>query len=171
MKKLVFIAFAFCALTLSAQDGDFDQHKHFKLGAHIGLPSADASDLYSFEAGIDAYFMFGNIDSWVNLGATAGFRNFFGDELDILGTTVELDDAQFVPVGGAVRVKLFGMVEGGIDAGYAIALTDGLDGALWVRPVVGIDVADTIEIFAAHDFILPEGGTWGSLQAGILFEF
>jgi hypothetical protein len=170
MKKLLFIAIAFCAFTLSAQDGDFDGHKHFKIGAHIGIPTSDASDIYSVEYGADAYFMFGNIDSWVNLGATAGFRNFVGDEIDVLGTTIEAEDVQFLPVGGAARVKLFGIVEGGVDAGYAISLTDGVDGALWFRPVVGIDVADTIEIFVAHDFVLPDGGTIGSLQGGILIE-
>lgn len=167
MKKFLFVALAFCVFALTAQDSD---GKHFKIGAHVGIPTADASDFYNLEFGADAYLMLGNIDSWVNLGATAGFRNFSGDEVNVLGTTVEIEDVQFLPVGGAARVKLFGILEGGLDAGYAISLTDGVDSAFWFRPVVGIDVADTIEVFVAHDFVLPDGGTIGSLQAGVLFE-
>ena len=181
MKKLPFILFALVAMTVSAQGGgDFDSHKHFKLGAHLGLPTGGASDVSSFEAGLDAYFMLGNIDSWINLGITGGIRNFFGDEVDVLGTTVEFDDFTYLPVGGAARVKLFGIVEGGADIGYAFGISDGADGVFWVRPVVGIDVADTIEIFAAYDILTTDDfsdgsftsdGSFGSIQAGILFEF
>ena len=182
MKNLAIILLVFITGSLSAQDGgsDFDSHKHFKLGVHAGIPTGGAADLASFEAGLDAYLMFGNIDSWINLGVTAGVRNFFGDEIDILGTAVELDDFTYVPVGGAARVKLFGIVEGGADIGYAFGISDGADGVFWVRPVVGIDIADTIEIFGAYDILTTDDytdgsftsdGSFGSLQVGILFEF
>lgn len=35
---------------VSAQDGsDFDGHRHIKIGAYVGIPSADGSDIHSFE--------------------------------------------------------------------------------------------------------------------------
>lgn len=160
--KLVLVLAIMSTFALQAQT--------FKVGATLGIPLADAADISTFVLGVDAYYYFTDIDDTVEIGATAGFRNFFGDEIDVLGQTVEIDDAQFVPLAAAARLKLFGIVSGGADIGYALGITDGLDGGFYFRPVVGIDIADTIELNASFENI-SDAATWGNFNVGVLFEF
>ena len=161
MKKLFFLSLfsIFVMSNVNAQT--------FKLGGSIGIPVADASDISTFVLGIDAYYYFTDIDALVEIGATAGFRNFFGDEIE----GFSIDDGQFLPVAGAARVKLFGILSGGADLGYAVGINDGNDGGLYIRPVVGIDIADTIELNASYESITNDGVTWGNMNVGVLFEF
>ncbi|NVJ88090.1 MAG: hypothetical protein HWD82_01425 [Flavobacteriaceae bacterium] len=142
----------------------------FKLGGSVGLPAADASDITSLVIGVDAYYYFTNIDAPIEFGLNAGFRNFFGDEIQVLGQTVSVDDAQFLPIAAAARLKLFSIFTGGIDAGYALGLSDGLDGGFYYRPVVGIDIADTIELNVSYESI-SDAANWGNFNVGILFQF
>lgn len=157
MKKLLILAvlgtFAFSSV----------QAQTFKLGATVGLPAADAADISDFVLGIDAYYYFTNIDSFIEVGGTAGFRNFFVDFGD-------LSDASFLPLAAAGRLKLFGIVSGGADVGYAFGLTDYLDGGFYFRPVVAVDIADTIELNASYESI-SDAATWGNFNVGVLFEF
>jgi hypothetical protein len=156
--KLVLVLAIMSTFALQAQT--------FKVGATLGLPMADAADISTFVLGVDAYYYFTDIDDTVEIGATAGFRNFFGDEID----GFEIDDAQFVPLAAAARLKLFGIVSGGADIGYALGITDFLDGGFYFRPVVGIDIADTIELNASYENI-SDAATWGNFNVGVLFEF
>jgi hypothetical protein len=164
MKKIILVCFvALCSsLTMQAQT--------FKVGATLGLPAADAADVSTFVLGIDAYYYFTDIDDFIEIGATAGFRNFFGDEIRVGEETFDVDDQQFLPLAAAARLKLFGIVSGGADLGYAIGLTDGLDGGFYFRPVVGIDIADAIELNASYESI-SDAATWGNFNVGVLFEF
>lgn len=164
MKKLFCLAVA-AVLSLSAL-----QAQTFKIGATVGLPAADAADISTFVLGIDAYYYFTDIDDFINIGGTVGFRNFFGDEIRVLGQTVEIDDAQFLPVAAAGRLKVFGLFGAGADVGYAFGLSDGLDGGFYFRPVLTFDIADTIELNASYESI-SDNATWGNLNVGVLFEF
>ena len=101
----------------------------------------------------------------------AGFRNYFGDEVEAGGVTVEFDDWQFVPLAAAARLKLFGVLTGGADVGYALGMNDGNDGGFYFRPVAGIDIADTIELNTSYEGVALDGTTWGAWNVGILFEF
>ena len=157
MKKLAFLLVAFIALQgLNAQGV-------FKLGATAGVAVSDAGDVADWALGVDAYYMFEKQDAVINFGPTVGFRNFF---MSLDG----LDDAQFMPLAGAARLTLFGILTGGADLGYAVGISDYLDGGFYFRPVVGIDIADTIELNASYESISDEA-TWGNLNVGILFEF
>jgi hypothetical protein len=156
MKKLLIAVFTlFVVAQINAQT--------FKLGATVGIPTADSADISDFVLGIDAYYYFTDIDDTIEIGATAGFRNYFVDFGD-------LDDANFLPLAAAARLKLFGIVSGGADVGYAIGITDYLDGGFYFRPVVGIDIADTIELNASYESI-SDAANWGAFNIGILFEF
>ena len=163
MKKLFLIA-VISALGFSATA------QTFKVGASVGIPLADASDISSFVLGADAYYYFSKIDAPIELGVTAGFRNFFGKDYDLGGETYSADDAQFLPIAAAARLKIFGILSGGADIGYAVGISDFLDGGFYFRPVAGIDIADAIEVFVSYEGIA-DAATWGNLNAGILFEF
>jgi hypothetical protein len=157
MRKLFLTILAVCTLGAVQAQGNFE------VGASVGIPIADAADISDFMIGIDAYYMFKQEDAFINLGPTVGFRNFFVDFGD-------LDNGMFLPVGAAGRLPLFGTLRGGADVGYAIGLSDYLDGGFYFRPIIGVDLLDTLELNASWENIWDEA-TWGSIQVGAKLEF
>jgi len=139
----------------------------FKIGASAGIPMADAADISSWVLGIDAYYYFTDQDAFFELGANVGFRNFFGDT--IIGN-ISIDDGQFLPVAAAGRLKFFGIFSGGVDVGYAFGLSDYLDGGFYIRPVVGVDVLNILELNLSYENISDQA-TWGNLNFGALLQF
>ncbi|OMP30577.1 hypothetical protein [Mangrovimonas sp. DI 80] len=139
----------------------------FKLGANVGLASSDALNGSDLSLGVDAYYMFGYNDAFLSFGPTVGYRNFF---IDNNNRYFYRDDAQFVPVAGAARVKVFGIFTGGIDVGYAFGISDYLDGGFYVRPIAGIDVGDFIEINVSYENY-SDRFNWGNANVGVLFQF
>lgn len=135
----------------------------FKVGVVGALPSGDASDFSTFGLGVDTYYMFGRNNAWLNFGPTVGFRNYFGKD--------EFDDVQFLPLAGAFRAKLLGFLNWGSDIGYAVGINDGNDGGFYIRPIVGLDIANTVELNASYEIVMLDGGNWNALTFGILFEF
>lgn len=164
MKKIFLlpVVFLFSFVSLNAQT--------FKIGASAGLATADASNISSLVLGVDTYYFFTDVDALFEIGLNAGYRNYFGKEYDFGSTTVKGEDIGFLPVSLAARLKLFGLISGGADLGYAVALKDGIDGGAYFKPVVGLDIADLIELNLGHEFIFADGATWGNLCVGILFE-
>ena len=139
----------------------------FKIGATAGIPMADAADISDFVVGVDAYYFFTDVDAFFQAGINAGFRNFFGKS--IIGS-ISIDDGQFVPLAVAARLKFFGIFSGGADVGYAIGISDYLDGGFYIRPVVAVDILDLLELNLSYESISDEA-TWGNLNAGFLFQF
>ena len=177
MKKLLLVAVValFSMTSMNAQT--------FKVGGSVGIGVGDTADAHGLVIGLDAYYYFTDIDALIELGATAGFRSFTGEE-DFKNIGYEIPNQSFIPLGLAARVKLFGILSGGADAGYAFGLSD-LDGGFYFRPVVSIDIADTIELFGSFEFIsngtddpfadFPSGNEYDidytSVSLGVLFEF
>ncbi len=158
MKQTILIMFAlFVAISAQAQGS-------FKIGANVGAALSDAGDVADITLGIDAYYMFNKKDAWLNFGPTVGYQHFFTDFQEDLG------DAQFLPVGVAGRFKAFGVLDLGADAGYAFGLSDFLDGGFYIRPVVGIDILNAVELFVSYETIFDDA-TWGSANVGFLIEF
>ncbi len=158
MKKLLLTLAAVFVFATSMQ-----AQGNFEIGASVGIPTADAADISDFMIAIDAYYMFKQEDSFINLGPTVGFRNFFVDFGD-------LENGTFLPIGAAGRVTLFGTLRGGADVGYAIGIADYLDGGFYFRPIIGIDILDTLELNASWENIWDDA-TWGSFQVGAKLEF
>lgn len=136
----------------------------FKIGASAGVAASDAGDIADWALGVDAYYYLTNVDAIVEIGVNAGFRNFFMSD-------DAFEDGQFLPLAAAARLKLFGILSGGVDLGYALGINDGNDGGFYFKPVVGIDIADTVELTGSFESISNDGVTWGNINVGILFEF
>ena len=158
MKKLLLTLVAVVAFSMSMQ-----AQGNFEIGAAVGIPTSDAADISDFMIAIDAYYMFRQEDSFLNLGPTVGFRNFFVDFGD-------LENGVFLPVGAAGRATIFGTLRAGADVGYAIGISDYLDGGFYLRPMIGVDILDTLELNAAWESIWDDA-TWGSFQVGAKLEF
>lgn len=136
----------------------------FKVGVVAGIPTADAGDISNFVLGADAYYMFEKQDAILNFGPTVGIRNYFGKEIS---PGLNVDDGQFLPIGGAARVTLLGTLTGGVDVGYAVGISDFLDGGFYFRPVVGLDILDILELNASYESI-SDAATWGNINIGLL---
>jgi hypothetical protein len=164
MKKILFILVTFLTFNVASAQGNFE------IGAAVGIPTADASDLSDFMIAIDSYYMFRQENAFINLGPTVGFRNFFVKDIDFQEFEFDAKDASFLTIGGAGRITLFGKFRGGADVGYAVGLTDYLDGGFYFRPMVGIDILNTLELNAAYETIW-DNATWGSFQIGAKLQF
>lgn len=141
MKKII--------LTLMLGVFAFTANAQFSAGATFGLPTGDAEAGYTFALGIDINYMFES-ESDVAFGVASGYLTYFGDE--ILG--IEIDNAGFLPLAGAVRFAASDKFSLGADVGYAIGLApDGNDGGFYYRPMVAYAV----------------GGTFSNIGLGIMF--
>lgn len=158
MKKGILLLVALATCSLAQAQGVF------KIGVVAGIPTADAADISNFMLGADAYYMLHREDALVNFGPTVGLRNYFGDEIS---PGVSIDDGTFLPVGGALRLTLLGILTGGIDAGYAIGISDYLDGGFYFRPLVGLDILDILELNASYEHVADDA-TWGNINIGLL---
>lgn len=170
MKKLfLFAAIAVMGITTMKAQGTF------KIGGNFALPVGEAADFSSVGIGADVYYMFGAEDAFLNFGPTVGFRNYFGKEETVtignISVTSEFDDFQFLPIAGAARIKLIGILEAGADVGYAIGISDDLDGGFYVRPLVGLDILDFLDITLSNENIFMDNLTWSSINLGVLFSF
>ena len=121
----------------------------------------------------------------MELGQSAGFKAYTGEK-ELEAIDFEVPNQSFLPLGAGARVKLFGILSGGADVGDAFGLAD-LDGGFYFRTVVGVDIADAIELFACFEYIstgtddplldFPEGSDFNFdinytfVGVGVLFEF
>ena len=166
MKRVLLTLMAVCALSaLQAQ-------RNFEVGAAIGFPTADAADISDFMFAVDAYYMFRQENAFINLVPTVGYRHFFVDDIELeeSGVSIETKDASFLPIGASGRLTFFGIWRAGADAGYAIGLTDYLDGGFYFRPMVGVDLLNILELNVAWENIWDDA-TWGSFQIGAKLQF
>lgn len=125
MKKLIMIAAMAVFGLSSAQEG-------FKLGAHIGVPVADAGDVSSFNLGLDAAYMW-NVAPSFDLGIASGYTHFIGKS----NNGYQFDDFGFIPIAASGKYRFSGSpVSLGLDLGYGISTKDGIDGGLYYQPKV-----------------------------------
>ena len=160
MKILIPLIFVFITTAAQAQ---------FKIGVNAGLPVGKAEDYYSFSAGLDAYYMFGNTpDALLKFGLGTGFLNYFGDEID----GEEIDDTQFIPIAAAGRVYLLSALIFGADLGYGVGISDDNDGGAYGRVLVGLNLGNTIELNAFYHLVkVVKGSDFASAGLGLLIEF
>lgn len=125
MKKLIMIAAMAVFGLSSAQEG-------FKLGAHIGVPVADAGDASSFNLGLDAAYMW-NVAPSFDLGIASGYTHFIGKS----NNGYNFDDFGFIPIAASGKYRFSGSpVSLGLDLGYGISTKEGIDGGLYYQPKV-----------------------------------
>ena len=125
MKKLIMIAAMAVFGLSSAQEG-------FKLGAHIGVPVADAGDVSSFNLGLDAAYMW-NVAPSFDLGIASGYTHFIGKS----NNGYKVDDFGFIPIAASGKYRFSGSpVSLGLDLGYGISTKEGIDGGLYYQPKV-----------------------------------
>lgn len=160
MKKflltIAMVAFGFAA---NAQDGEFNA------GVNLGLPIGDASDFYSFSAGVEVNYLFSVSDDF-KVGPSVGFTNYFGKEVG----GVDVDSASFLPLAAAGRFAVSDKFTLGADLGYGIGISpDGNDGGFYYRPMVGYAISEGIMLQASYSAVNTDAITMSNIGLGVMF--
>lgn len=162
MKKMFFVAaLALFGFSVNAQEG-------FKVGANLGLPVGDAADISSFSIGLDVAYHWSVADNFT-AGVASGFTNSFGKKIDLGSMSITLDDVQFLPIAASGRFAASEKFSVGADLGYAIGISDGIDGGFYYRPIVGYNLSAMTQLNVSYTGISVEGGTWSTVNLGVLF--
>lgn len=145
----------------SAQEG-------FKLGAHIGVPVADAGDASSFNLGLDAAYMW-NVAPSFDLGIASGYTHFIGKS----NNGYKVDDFGFIPIAASGKYRFSGSpVSLGLDLGYGISTKDGIDGGLYYQPKVAYNFSQG-ELYLGYQGVNSKIGPFdfgvGSVNLGYNF--
>ncbi|MGI0106340.1 hypothetical protein [Salinimicrobium sp. WS361] len=152
MKKflcsLIFIAVGFTS-TYAQRD--------IRLGVNAGIPVGDISDASDFNVGADIAYLMGFEN--FQLGPMVGYNHFFVDEFD---------DISFLPLAATARFSLANL-ELGADLGYALGLTDGIDGGFYYKPKIGFNLFG-VGLIGSYTGISIDGGTASSVNLGVEFR-
>lgn len=129
MKKLLILgAFAALGTVANAQTG-------FKLGAHVGAPVGDASNISSVSLGIDAAYMW-NVAKGLDVGATTGYSHFFGKN--------NFEDFGFIPLAASGKYRFSKIpLFVGLDLGAAISTNSNINTGFYIQPKVGYQMKNT----------------------------
>ena len=159
MKKLMLIGALALFGSMSAQAG-------FKLGAHVGLPVGDASDVSSFVAGVDASYLF-PVSAEVNLGITSGYNIFFGK--DVHG--YKFDNLNLVPIAGTLQYRATPEFSISADLGYGFLFADGeSDGGFYYQPKVAYHFGPS-EDNLGYMGVSKNGYSYSSINLGYAYSF
>ncbi len=167
MKKgFLIIFFALFGATICAQEG-------FKLGVQGGLPYNDFNDKTSVMVGADLGYMRA-LGEVVDLGIMTGIVHGFPKTFVFEETNVEIEDntaIDFAPLALSVRIWPSQSFSFGIDGGTAFGLSEGNDGGLYFRPILGYLFGTYTEINVSHTTIKLKDETWSTINFGILHTF
>lgn len=166
MKKIVLLFAVLGIFGLAhAQDGG-----GLRIGAHVGLPVGDASDILSFNFGADVSYLF-DVAPGFQAGLASGYSHYLGKDIDFadLGT-LEVPDLGVIPIAATGRYAVTPTFFVAGDIGYAVFVgkdTDG--GGFYYQPKVGYS-ATKFDVYAGYKGI-SDNGTVGSINLGINFKF
>jgi hypothetical protein len=163
MKKLMLLAAVavFGLTTVTAQN--------FNAGVSAALPMGDAGDFTTFGVNLDVNYLW-EVSEEFNAGIASGYQHYFGDSVEVLGTSFDFDDFGFLPIAAAARYSLSEDFTVGADLGYALGLSpDGNDGGFYYAPKVQYGVSDAIDIVLAYRGVSLDGGSFDAVSLGVEF--
>ncbi|MCL6273170.1 porin family protein [Muricauda sp. 2012CJ35-5] len=165
MKKLVLfsLVLVFGAMSTYSQG-------RFQAGGHLGLPVGDAGDLATFAIAIDLAYIL-EIDDNISAGPRIGYSHSFGDEANIGGFTVDIEDVQFLPIGGRAQFDITDQFLARAELGYALGINDGNDGGFYWSPQAGYSITETIDLILSYRSVSLDGDSWDIVSLGVDFWF
>ncbi|OAD46143.1 transporter [Polaribacter atrinae] len=165
MKKLLIVAFVTImgVGAVNAQEGVLNG------GLNVGVPTGDANDFYGLTLGAELNYMYPVAEGFT-LGPSIQYSHFFGKDVEVLGgSTIEVSDASFLPISGAARFNVSEKFVVGANLGYAIGLSEDLDGGFYYRPVVGYKIDDTTQLNISYSGISNDGLEMNNVSLGVMF--
>lgn len=144
MKKIFLVAIATVGFAFSGTAQD----TKMKVGVDFGIPMGDIKDSASFNLGVNAAYTW-NVGEGFDAGVGVSYNTYFAKEYDVLGVTVKPDNANFLPIYGTANYGFTENIFVGADLGYAIGLTEGVDGGFYYQPKVGYQT-EMFEVFVGY---------------------
>lgn len=136
-----------------------------KVSGHLGVPIGDASNISDFAFAVDLGYFF-EINDAFSAGPTIGYSHSFGDDVNSPIISAEIDDIQFLPIGGEARYHFNNFFVGG-GLGYALGINEENDGGFYYSPRFGYTISDKIAILLAYRGVTSDGDSWDILTAGV----
>ncbi|SNY99418.1 hypothetical protein [Flagellimonas pacifica] len=171
MKNIITTSIFFLLVTF-AMHAQVDRSS-FKVGLNAGIPVGDAADVSSFSIGLDVNYHWG-VSELFDVGLATGFINAFGDtdtsSVGPVTVQTEFEDFQFLPVAASVRIYPTYHFKFGVDAGYAVGISDGMEGGLYYRPIVGYNITGNTELNVSY-MVVEDNISFSVATVGILFLF
>lgn len=149
MKKLFLVAIATVGFAFSGTA----QETQLKFGLDAGMPMGDIKDMYSFNISANAAYMWNGVAEGLDVGAGVSYNMYFGKEEEIAGMTFEFENASFLPIYATANYGFTENIFAGADLGYAVGLTDGIDGGFYYQPKVGYQT-EMFEVYIGYKAIM-----------------
>lgn len=164
MKKLILTA-AIAVFGLSnAQSG-------FTLGAHVGLPVGDASDVSSFTLGVDGAYRW-PVAAEFNLGIATGYSAWLGKTVTYpyIGD-VKYDTLSLVPIAASAQYMFTPQFSLGVDLGYGFLFANGeSDGGFYYQPKAAYHFGPS-QVNLGYAGVSKNGSTISSINLGYAYTF
>lgn len=157
MKKLFFTVLLAVGVCTMAQA----QQKGLRLGVHAGIPLSDASDVSSFNLGVDASYLF-DINENIALGAATGYSTFFSKD--------DFENYSYIPVAVSARGAFSWSIFYTADLGYAVALEEDAKGGLYYQGKLGWAFSK-VDVFAFYKGIEADKSSLASIGVGVAYKF
>ncbi|AQW96076.1 hypothetical protein CMT56_17910 [Elizabethkingia anophelis] len=155
-KSLLLGAFALLGFAASAQTTG-----QLKIGANIGIPVGDVSNVSSFTMGLDAAYQWRLAENF-DLGIATGYQHFFGKS--------GWSDGGFIPIAASAQYSIDPKFFIGADLGYGFLTGKGSSGGgFYYQPKVGYQQSDW-ELYLGYKGV-SDNGSISSVNLGFNFKF
>lgn len=157
MKRIFFTFLAVC--TFSAMQAQIDVEEKakagsFYLGANIGAPLSNASEISSFNFGFDGAYLFELIEN-LEVGGLLGYTHFIGDGVYYYdgNNQYKYKDVSFIPIAASGRYYFADHTFfGGLDLGIGINAAGDAKSGFYARPKFGYNLG-TLSLIASFQSI------------------
>lgn len=148
---------------VSAQEG-------FKLGIQAGLPFNDFNGVTDIVVGADVGYMHA-LGEVVDLGVGVGFIHGFPETFKSGTAQLDLPSIQFLPISASLRIWPSNSFSFGGKLGYALGLSDGNEGGVYYRAIIGYLMSAKTEVNISYTGIQVEDVTWSTVTIGVQYTF
>ena len=140
------------------------------MGAHVGLPTGDTSDAYSFTAGVDASYLW-PVAAEFNVGLATGYNAYFGKTIEYAGYSYDVPTLSLVPVAASAQYLVTPQFSLGVDLGYGFLFQDGeSDGGFYYQPKAAYHFGPS-QVFLSYAGVSKDGSTLSSINLGYAYSF
>ncbi len=116
---------------------------------HVGIPVGSASDISSFNVGVDLAYLHPVAENF-KLGGKVGYDHFIGKEYKVNNQVAyEVEDFGFIPVAATAKYEFSNNLFIGADLGYAFSTQKDTDGGLFWQPKFGYSGAN-FDVYAGY---------------------
>ncbi|WP_374446186.1 hypothetical protein [Epilithonimonas sp.] len=147
----------------------------FSLGAHVGLPTGDASDGYSFVLGVDGAYRW-PVAAEFNLGLATGYSAWLGKTVKYdygfgMSGEVKVETLSMVPLAASAQYMLTPQFSLGVDLGYGFLFASGeSDGGFYYQPKAAYHFGPS-QVNLAYAGVSKNGATISSINLGYAYTF